>query len=71
MWSFDNVSFSFAWILKLNPMQIIIGSFRSCLLYGKSPVYLYLLGISSLSCIMIQIGYRLISVKEDEYARMI
>ncbi|MCI9051633.1 MAG: ABC transporter permease [Lachnospiraceae bacterium] len=71
MWSFENVSFSFAWILKLNPMQIIIGSFRSCLLYGKSPIYFYLLVISCFSCILIEVGYELISRKEDEYARMI
>lgn len=71
MWSFENFKYKFAWLLKLNPMQVILGSFRSCILYGKSPVYLYLGIICILSCILIQIGYWLISRKEDEYARMI
>ena len=71
MWSFDNLNFSMMWILKLNPMQVLLGSFRSCILYGKSPVYVYLIIISLFSCILIKIGYSIISKKEDEYARMI
>lgn len=71
MWSFENLKFKFMWLLKINPMQVILGSFRSCILYGKSPVYLYLLIICIFSCVLIQIGYKLISKKEDEYARMI
>lgn len=71
MWSFENFSSPIVGILKLNPMQVILGSFRCCLLYGKSPVYLYLFIISLFSCVLIQIGYTLISKKEDEYARMI
>lgn len=71
MWSFDNINFSLVWLLKLNPIQVILGSFRSCILYGKSPVYAYLGIIILFSCVLIQIGYWLISKKEDEYARMI
>jgi ABC-type polysaccharide/polyol phosphate export systems, permease component len=71
MWSFETLKFKFLWILKLNPIQVILGSFRSCILYGKSPVYIYLGSICVLSCILIQIGYYFISRKEDEYARMI
>lgn len=71
MWSFETFKFKYIWILKLNPLQVIIESFRSCILYGKSPVYLYLGVLCALSCILIQIGYWLISKKEDEYARMI
>ena len=71
MWSFESLNSPFLWILKLNPLQVILGSFRSCILYGKSPVYAYLFAIVLMSCILIKIGYSLISSKEDEYARMI
>ena len=71
MWSFDNLNFKFMELLKLNPIQVILGSFRSCILYGTSPVYTYLFIIGLFSCILIKIGYSLISKKEDEYARMI
>lgn len=70
MWSFDMVQMKYAWILKLNPMAVIIGSYRSCIFYGKSPVYAYLLAISVLSCVLIEIGYHMISRHEDAYARM-
>lgn len=70
MWSFDALNIKAAIILKFNPMAVIIGSFRSCLLYGKSPVYSYLIIISVCSLILIKIGYHFISVHEDEYARM-
>lgn len=71
MWSFDNLNFKGIQLLKLNPMQVIVGSFRSCILYGTSPVYTYLIIICIFSCVLIKIGYSLISKKEDEYARMI
>lgn len=71
MWSFDNLSFRLSWLLKVNPAAVILGSFRSCLLYGKSPVYSYLLIISLASCALIQFGYYLISKYEDNYARII
>ena len=71
MWDFDRLNFPLAWVLKLNPMAIIIGSFRSCLLYGKSPVYTYLIIISLFSIVLINIGYKLISKNEDAYARML
>lgn len=71
MWSFENLNFPFIWLLKLNPMAVILGSFRSCLLYGHSPVYLYLLIISLASCVLIKFGYYLISKYEDKYARII
>ena len=51
-------------------MAVIIGSYRSCIFYGKSPVYAYLLAISVLSCVLIEIGYHMISRHEDAYARM-
>ena len=68
---YDNLKFSLIWILKLNPMSIIIGSFRSCIMYGKSPVYSYLLAICLFSCVLIKLGYWLITKHEDSYARMI
>lgn len=71
MWSMDTLKFSLLWLLKWNPMAVILGSMRSCLLYGKSPFYPYLLIISLGSCVLIKIGYGLISKYEDEYARMI
>lgn len=71
MWSFKNLNFPLIWLLKLNPIAVILGSFRSCLLYGKSPVYLYLLIICLASCALIQFGYYLISKYEDNYARII
>lgn len=70
MWSFDMVQMKYAWLLKLNPMAVIIGSYRSCIIYGKSPVYAYLLAVSICSLILIRIGYYLISRYEDAYARM-
>ena len=70
MWSFEQLDFKYAFFLKLNPMAVIIGSYRSCLLYGKSPVYLYLFVIALFSLVLIKIGYNLISRHEDEYARM-
>ena len=71
MWSFDNLDFSSVWILRMNPVSILLGSFRSVILYSKSPVYVYLLFIGLFSCALIQIGYRLISRYEDNYARII
>ena len=71
MWTFDQRNFPFMWLLQWNPIAVIIGSFRSCMLYGKSPVYWYLLVISLCSCVLIYIGYSLISRYEDEYARII
>ena len=71
MWSYENLKFSLVWILKLNPISIIIGSFRSCLMYGKSPVYSYLIAICLFSCVLIKLGYWLITKHEDSYARMI
>ena len=71
MWSYENLSFSLIWLFKLNPVSILLGSFRSCILYGKSPVYAYLVIIGLFSCILIQIGYKLISWYEDDYARII
>ncbi|MCL2336975.1 MAG: ABC transporter permease [Firmicutes bacterium] len=71
MWNFANLNFRGAWVVKLNPMYVLIGSFRSCLLYGKSPVYGYLLIIAIVSCVLIQVGYSLISRYENEYARII
>lgn len=60
MWSFDTLKFDLVWLLKLNPIQFILGSFRSCILYGKNPDYLHLGVICILSCVLIQIGYSLI-----------
>ena len=71
MWSHENLNFPLMWLLRLNPVSVLLGSFRSCILYGKSPVYTYLLILGIFSCILIQIGYRLISKYEDSYARTI
>ena len=71
MWSFDNLNFAFLWVLRLNPVAAILDGFRSALLYGRSPNYLQLLVIALLSCVLIQVGYRLISKYEDNYARII
>jgi len=70
MWSHENLDFPYMWLLRLNPISILLGSFRSCILYGKSPVYLYLFFLCMFSCILIQIGYKLISKYEDSYARI-
>ena len=71
MWSYEHFDFDLMWLLRLSPISVILGSFRSCILYGTSPVYLYLLGLGALSCIMIKIGYELISKYEDSYARIV
>ena len=72
MWSLERLEgTSFAMIMKFNPMASIINSFRDCLMYGRSPDYLALLIISVCSCIVILIGYKLISKYEDAYARII
>jgi lipopolysaccharide transport system permease protein/teichoic acid transport system permease protein len=71
MWHYNNFTFSLTWLLKLNPMSIIMGSFRSCILYGKSPMYAYLFVICVCSLVLIEIGYRMISHYEDTYARII
>ena len=71
MWSFEALNFPFLWVLSLNPVAAILGGFRNTLLYGQSPHYLQLLLITIFSCLLIQIGYRLISKYEDNYARII
>ena len=71
MWSYENLSFNLVWLFKINPVSVLLGSFRSCILYGKSPPYHYLIIIGVCSCILIQIGYGLISRYEDNYARII
>ena len=71
MWSHENLNFTYMWILRLNPVSVLLGSFRSCILYGKSPVYIYLIILGIFSCILINIGYRLISKHEDSYARIV
>lgn len=71
MWNIDGLDFAMAWLLRLNPVSVLLGSFRSCIMYGHSPKYIYLLLISLFSCVLIQIGYRLISRYEDAYARII
>ena len=71
MWNHESLSFSYMWLLRLNPVSILLGSFRSCIMYGKSPVYAYLIILSVFSCVLIQIGYRLISRYEDGYARIV
>ena len=71
MWSYDNLNFSMMWLMRLNPVSILLGSMRSCILYGHRPVYLYLVVIGAVSCLMIQVGYRLISRHEDIYARIV
>ena len=70
-WSFESIDFSLKWVLELNPMQVILGSFRNCILYGQSPAYRRILLVILFSCVLVKIGYSMISKKEDEYARMI
>jgi len=71
MWSYQNVDFELAWLLRLNPASILLESFRACILYGESPSYFQLLILGAISCVLIAIGYRLISRFEDNYARII
>ena len=71
MWSHENLNFAYKDVLRFNPVSVLMGSFRSCILYGKSPVYLYLLFLGLFSCFLIQIGYWLISKYEDSYARTV
>ena len=70
MWSFENFDFHLMWLLRLNPAAVLLGAFRSCILHGTSPSYLNLLIIGAISCVLIKIGYELISRYEDDYARI-
>lgn len=67
----DHILYNYLFILKLNPMYVILESFRNTLLYGQSPDYFGLLIITIFSMILIKIGYCLIDKYEDEYARVI
>lgn len=71
MWSYENRDFSFMNYLKLNPISVIIESFRNVLFRGTSPDYFKLLFVTFLSCVLILIGYTLISKYENEYVRVI
>lgn len=84
MWSYGNITklekelFTIAnvhvqaiHILKLNPVSIIIESFRQVLYYGQSPNYLTLAVLALVSCLLISLGYRMMSKREDAYARII
>ena len=71
MWSYEHFEFHLMWLLRVNPVSVLLGSFRSAILYGTSPVCVYLLIIGVFSCVLIQIGYRLVSKYEDSYGRMV
>jgi ABC-type polysaccharide/polyol phosphate export permease len=71
MWSLEGRDIPFEFLLKANPMYIIISSLRDALIYGRHPDYLSLLWILIASVILIIIGYKMISKNEDEYARVI
>jgi ABC-type polysaccharide/polyol phosphate export permease len=71
MWSFDRLDFQLLWVLRLNPAATLLGAFRDVTMHGTSPPYLQLLIIGVISCVLIKIGYELISKYEDNYARVI
>ena len=71
MWSFDRLNFQLVWLLRLNPAAVLIGAFRDVTLNGTSPPYLHLLLVAILSCLLIKIGYGMISKYEDNYARIV
>ena len=70
MWSFDTFDFHLIWLLRLNPAAVLIESFRTTLLHGTSPPYFELMLVGLVSCVLIVIGYGLISRYEDNYARV-
>ncbi len=71
MWSYDMFKHKLAFLLKLNPMSVIIGGFRDALFYGKSPDYVGLGIITLVSVLLIAWGYHMISKHEDEYGRVL
>lgn len=71
MWSFDRLEFRLLWVLRLNPAAVLLGAFRDVTLHGTSPPYFQLLLLTAISCMLIKIGYGLISKYEDNYARVI
>lgn len=71
MWSYDRLDLGILWFLKLNPAYIVIGGYRNCLMYGRSPDYILLAGLALVSCGLIWAGYRTISRHEDDYSRII
>ncbi|MFI3210946.1 MAG: ABC transporter permease [Peptostreptococcaceae bacterium] len=71
MWSYESVNFKYSYLLQLNPISIIVQSYRDILFYEQSPDYIYLLILLIISIILIKIGYKLISKYEDEYGRVI
>lgn len=71
MWSYGFNVFPFSSILKLNPISIIIESYRDAIMYGVSPDYIGLSCLTVISIILIFIGYGLISKYEDDYAKIV
>ncbi|MEI6602138.1 MAG: ABC transporter permease [Clostridia bacterium] len=75
MWSYaqmsDKIPAAVLTILKLNPLSIIIESYRSVLFLEQSPNYSHLLGLTGVSVLLIIFGYQLISKNEDEYGKVI
>lgn len=71
IWSFETFDFHLMWLLRLNPVAILLGAFRDSILHGTAPSYLNLLILGMISCVLIKIGYGLISRYEGNYARVL
>jgi len=72
MWSTDFIKDDrLRQLSRFNPVAVLFKAFRDCMMYGKSPNYLHLLIIAAASCLVIYVGFKMISRREHEYARII
>lgn len=53
IWEPTMIPASFRWVLNYNPMTVFLGGYRNIIIYGKSPDFYALLGLSAVSCLMI------------------
>ncbi|MEI6131320.1 MAG: ABC transporter permease [Bacillota bacterium] len=74
MWTYEHMTAlpaTIKFILSLNPISIVIESYRAVLFNHASPDYKLLLGLALISVGLIFAGYSLISKYEDEYGKVI
>lgn len=62
---------AFYWIFKLNPMAVIIDSYRDIMFYKQVPNIKYLLMVFAVSFILFYIGYKIFKKLERKFAEEI
>ena len=71
MWAYEMIQYEWVNLLRVNPVSIIIQSYRNIFFYGISPNYIALGCLLLISFGIVKIGYELISKYEDEYGRVL